>query len=341
MLLKDINNLLHLVHIYAEGCKHNKKQFCENQRNQRETNTYSMTYSNYIIPLSLVATILFSCDKSNGKADGYGNFEATEITVSAENNGKLMQFDVNEGDQLTKDQFIGYIDTIPLALKREQLFISKDIISSKSKGVLSQINVLNAKLKTAQTNKTRSENLIKDNAGTQKQLDDVQGEIEVIKNQIRSVEIQNAPVVNELKSIDIQLKQIDDQIDKSKIVNPINGTVLTKYSEPGEITSFGRPLYKIANLGSMQLRVYISETQLANINIGQEVTIKIDDADTMKAYKGIISWIASEAEFTPKIIQTKEERVALVYAVKVDVTNDGSLKIGMPAELWFYNSNTN
>jgi len=193
---------------------------------------------------------------------------------------------------------------------------------------------LNAKLKTANTNKTRVQNLIKDNAGTQKQLDDVSGEMDVIRSQIRSIEIQNAPVVNELKSIDVQLKQIDDQIQKSKIVNPLKGTVLTKYAEPNEITTFGKPLYKIADLSTMQLRVYISETQLANIKIGQEVTVKIDDTDTMKSYKGTISWIASEAEFTPKIIQTKEERVALVYAAKVDVKNDGSLKIGMPAELW-------
>lgn len=298
-----------------------------------------MKYYNYIIGLSIAATTLFSCSDSNGKADGYGNFEATEITVSAENTGKLMQLEVSEGDQIIKDKFIGYIDTIPLALKREQLEVSKAVIGSKSKGVLSQINVLNAQLKTANTNKERTENLIKDNAGTQKQLDDIQGEINVIKNQIRSVEIQNAPVVNELKSIDVQLKQIDDQIQKSKIINPINGTVLTKYAEPNEITVFGKPLYKIADLSIMQLRVYISETQLANIKIGQEVTVKIDDADTMKSYKGKISWIASEAEFTPKIIQTKEERVALVYAVKVDVVNDGSLKIGMPAEMWVTNNN--
>ncbi|TJY35789.1 HlyD family secretion protein [Pontimicrobium aquaticum] len=289
---------------------------------------------NYILGISAIAISLFSCSDSNGKADGYGNFEATEITISAENNGKLMQFDVNEGDVIEKDLFIGYIDTIPLTLKREQLQVSKAVISSKSKGVLSQISVLNAKLKTVNTNKTRVENLIKDNAGTQKQLDDIEGEIDVIKNQIRSVEIQNAPVVNELKSIDVQLKQIDDQIQKNKIINPTNGTVLTKYAEPNEITAFGKPLYKIANLNTMQLRVYVSETQLANIKIGQEVTVKIDDADTMKSYKGTISWVASEAEFTPKIIQTKEERVALVYAVKIDVVNDGSLKIGMPAELW-------
>ena len=289
---------------------------------------------NTILGLIVIISSFTSCENGNEKADGYGNFEATEITISAENNGKLMQFDVNEGDVLKKETFLGYIDTIQLALKREQLLVSKSVISSKSKGVLSQISVLNAKLKTANTNKIRAENLIKDNAGTQKQLDDVTGEIDVIKNQIRSVEIQNAPVVNELKSIDVQLKQIDDQIQKSKIINPVNGTVLTKYAESNEITAFGKPLYKIADLSTMQLRVYVSETQLANIKIGQEVTIKIDDAEAMKSYKGSISWIASEAEFTPKIIQTKEERVALVYAVKVDVKNDGSLKIGMPAEMW-------
>ncbi len=289
---------------------------------------------NYILGLSLVATTLLSCGNGDDKADGYGNFEATEITISAENNGKLMQFDINEGDVIEKDQFIGYIDTIPLTLKHEQLLVSKAVISSKSKGVLSQISVLNAQLKTANTNRTRIENLIKDNAGTQKQLDDINGEIDVIKNQIRSVEIQNAPVVNELKSIDVQLKQIDDQIQKSKIINPISGTVLTKYAEPNEITVFGKPLYKIANLNTMQLRVYVSETQLANIKIGDEVNVKIDDGNAMKSYQGIISWIASEAEFTPKIIQTKEERVALVYAVKIDVANDGSIKIGMPAEMW-------
>ncbi|WP_034057089.1 HlyD family secretion protein [Lacinutrix jangbogonensis] len=292
---------------------------------------------NYILGLSIMTTSLFSCENDNGKADGYGNFEATEITISAETNGKLMPFTINEGDVLEEEQFIGYIDTIQLALKREQLEVSKTVISSKSKGVLSQISVLNSKFKTAKINKTRVENLIRDNAGTQKQLDDVSGEMDVIKSQIRSVEIQNAPVVNELKSIDIQIKQIDDQIQKSKITNPINGTVLTKYTEPNEITAFGKPLYKIADLSTMQLRVYISETQLANIKIGQEVSVKIDDADTMKSYNGMVSWIASEAEFTPKIIQTKEERVALVYAVKIDVKNDGSLKIGMPAELWLTN----
>jgi len=293
----------------------------------------------YILGIVILVQSLWSCSGDNGKADGYGNFEATEITISAENNGKLMQFNVKEGDLLEKGALIGYIDTIPLALKREQLLSSKAVVSSQSKSVLSQISVLNAKLKTANTNKVRAENLIADNAGTQKQLDDINGEIDVIKQQIVSVEIQNAPVINELKSIDVQLRQIDDQILKSKIINPVNGTVLTKYAEANEITSFGRPLYKIADLSTMKLRAYLSETQLAGLIIGQEVTIKIDDADTMQSLKGTISWIASEAEFTPKIIQTKEERVALVYAIKVDVSNDGSLKIGMPAELWMTTDN--
>ena len=262
------------------------------------------TYST-IFGLLALNISLNSCGARNEKADGYGNSEATEITISAENNGKLMQFDVNEGDLLEKNQFVGFIDTIPLALKREQLQVSKDVIVSKSKGVLSQINVLNARLKTANTNKERTQNLIKDNAGTQKQLDDIQGEINVINNQIRSVEIQNSPVVNELKSIDVQLKQIDDQIEKSKIINPIHGTVLTKYAEPDEITAFGKPLYKIADLNNMQLRVYISETQLTNIKIGQEVTVQVDQGDDMK----------------------------------IEVRNDGGLKIGMPAEMWIaYNS---
>jgi len=287
-----------------------------------------------LLGIFLVGTTLISCIKNKGKADGYGNFEATEITISAETNGKLMQFTVNEGNQLSKDTFVGFIDTIPLSLKNDQLLASKEVISSKSNGVLSEINVLNAKLKTANISKDRIDNLIKDNAGTQKQLDDVNGEIDVIKQQIRSVETKNAPIINELKSVDVQLQQVQDQIKKSKIINPINGTVLVKFTEPNEITSFGKPLYKIADLSTLQLRVYISETQLSQLQIGQTVTVKIDVNDGMKNYEGIITWIASEAEFTPKIIQTKEERVALVYAVKIDVANDGSLKIGMPAEMW-------
>ena len=292
-----------------------------------------MKIINKIAGTAFLTIALISCNNNN-KADGYGNFEAVEITVSAENNGKLNQFSVEEGQTIANGKIVGVIDTIPLALKKEQLMVSKNIISSKSSGVLSQISVLNAQLKTAKISQTRIQNLIKENAGTQQQLDAINGQIDVINQQIRSVEIQNAPVVNELKSIDVQISQLEDQLQKSLITNPIDGTVLVKYAEPNEITSFGKPLYKIADVSTMQLKIYISEKQLASIKIGQKVTVKIDTNSDLKNYEGTISWISSEAEFTPKIIQTKEERVNLVYAVKIDVQNDGSLKIGMPAEMW-------
>lgn len=294
---------------------------------------FLMKINKNIFGLLLIGSLFVACN-NNEKADGYGNFEATEITISAENNGKLIQFNIEEGQVLKKGHYVGFIDTIPLNLKRDQLLASKAIVYSKSGSVLSQKNVLNAQLKTAIVNKNRIENLIRENAGTQKQLDDINGEINVIQKQIKSVDSQNSPVINEIESIDVQLKQVEDLLQKSNIVNPVNGTVLTKYTEINELTSFGRPLYKIADLSTMELRVYVSETQLSNIKIGQEVTVKIDAPDGMKNYTGTVSWIASEAEFTPKIIQTKEERVNLVYAVKVNVINDGSLKIGMPAEMW-------
>ncbi|MDO9261225.1 MAG: HlyD family efflux transporter periplasmic adaptor subunit [Flavobacteriaceae bacterium] len=285
--------------------------------------------------LLIILSSLISCKNRNGKADAYGNFEATEITISAESNGKINQFLIEEGQLLKANEYVGYIDTLTLVYKKEQLMANKKAISSKLQGVESQINVLKTQLKTATINQKRIENLVKENAGTQKQLDDINGEIAVLHHQIKSIETQNNPIINDVKGLDAQLKQLEDQIQKSKIINPINGTVLVKYAEPNEIITFGKPLYKIADLSFMQLRVYISGNQLNSIKIGQIVTVKIDAGDAMKNYSGTISWISSEAEFTPKIIQTKEERVNLVYAVKIAVKNDRSLKIGMPAEMWF------
>ncbi|MGV6828765.1 MAG: HlyD family secretion protein [Flavobacteriales bacterium] len=287
-----------------------------------------------VILIALLFLTLISCKKGDEKADGYGNFEATETTISSETNGKLLQFTVEKGQKLKKGQVVGLVDTLQLYLKKQQLRASKNTIGSKSRGVLSQINVLQAQLATAKTNKTRIENLIKANAGTQKQLDDVNGQIDVIQQQIRSVETQNAPIVNEIKNVDVQIKQIEDQIQKGILTNPISGTVLSTYAEPNEVVAFGKPLYKIADLSTMELRVYVSEPQLPSLKIGQQVTVKIDSGDSMKSFPGTITWISSEAEFTPKIIQTKEERVNLVYAVKITLNNDGSLKIGMPAEMW-------
>ncbi|SDL35906.1 HlyD family secretion protein [Kriegella aquimaris] len=287
-----------------------------------------------IIISAVLSAILLACSDNGDKADGYGNFEATETTISAEANGKLLTFSAEEGEVLEQGTIVGVIDTIQLSLKRNQLLASKNTIFSKSRNVLSQREVLKEQLRVATNDQQRIENLVKANAATTKQLDDINGQIDILKQQMRSVETQNAPIVNEVKSIEIQIQQIVDQIQKSIIENPVKGTVLVKYVEPNEITAFGKPLYKIANLDQMELRVYISETELANLKVGQEVTVKIDSGDTMKSYTGQISWISDTAEFTPKIIQTKEERVNLVYAVKVKVKNDGSLKIGMPAEMW-------
>ena len=285
-----------------------------------------------VIILAIIG--LISCTKNNDKADGYGNFEATEVTISSEASGKIEFLKVEEGEILEPQTQVGLIDTLQLYLSKQQLTASKNTVSSKSANVLSQKNVLVEQLKTAQLEKARIQNMFTENAATQRQVDEIDGKVKVIEEQIKSVGTQNAPIINDLKSIDVQIEKITDQIQKSKITNPIKGTVLTKYAEPGEITAFGKPLYKIANISEMTLRVFVSETQLPQLKIGQDVSVKIDGLKDMKSFKGTISWIASQAEFTPKIIQTKEERVNLVYAVKVKVKNDGSLKIGMPAEMW-------
>jgi len=287
----------------------------------------------HILITALLLGTLLSC--SNGeKADGYGNFEATEITISSEANGKLEFLNLEEGQILEKGTSVGLVDTVQLYLNKQQLLASKETVASKSGGVWSQVSVLNQQLQTAKTEQQRIQNMFNENASTQRQLDQANNHVDVLKKQIQNVETQNSPIVNEVKSIDAKVAQIEEQIENSKIINPINGTVLTKYAEPGEIVSFGKPLYKIADLEEMTLRVYVSETQLPSIKIGQEVTVKIDSGEAIKGYRGTISWISASAEFTPKIIQTKEERVNLVYAVKVIVKNDGSLKIGMPAEMW-------
>lgn len=285
------------------------------------------------ILIFLITISFISCNKDKNEADAFGNFEATEITISAEANGKIEFLNLEEGDVLQENAIVGQIDTVQLYLNKQQLLASKNTIYSKSTNVLSQRNVLNEQLKTTLIEQKRIQNMFAESAATKRQVDEVNGKVSVLKQQMQSVETQNAPIINEVKSIDVQIEKINDQLKKSKIINPVSGTVLAKYTEPNEITAFGKPLYKIANLNEMTLRVYFSETQLASIKVGQEVNVSIDDKDGTKPYKGKISWISSSAEFTPKIIQTKEERVNLVYAVKVMVKNDGSLKIGMPAEV--------
>ena len=285
-----------------------------------------------ILFTSLLVAVL-SCKDKNNEADAYGNLEATEITVSAEANGKIEFLEIEEGNKITKNQIVGVIDTTQLHLNKLQLLASIETIYSKSTNVLSQRKVLSEQLKTTKMEQNRILSMYKESAATKRQVDEIEGKVSVIQEQMNSVGTQNAPILNEVKSLEVQIKKIEEQIKKSKIENPVEGTVLTKYAEPNEITSYGKPLYKIADLSEMTLRVYFSETQLASIKVGQEVAVNIDDKDGTKPYKGTISWISAAAEFTPKVIQTKEERVNLVYAVKVLVKNDGALKIGMPAEV--------
>jgi len=280
---------------------------------------------------SILLIGILSCTNEE-KADGYGNFEATEITVSAESAGKLLFLAVEEGQVVEEGTMVGLVDTLSLFLTKQQLLASKQTVYSKSGSVSSQTNVLKEQLKNAVLEFDRVSKMIADGAATQQQLDRGSNQVEVLKKQIKSVQIQQFPIEKEALSFDARVAQIDHQIAQSTLKNPINGTVLGKFAEAGEVVGFGKPLYKIADLEDMLLRVYISETQLPNITIGQDVIVKIDANDGMKEYNGTVSWVSSTAEFTPKIIQTKEERVNLVYAVKINVKNDGSLKIGEPAE---------
>ena len=288
----------------------------------------------------IVLSILGSCSNKNDGVDAYGNFEAIEVMVSSEANGKIMALQLNEGDLLDQNTIIGYIDTIQLHLKKEQLHAAIQALQSKTQNVKVQIEVLQKQKANLLRERQRVEALLLDSAATVKQFDDINGEIEVVNQRIAATRSQlntaNNGILSEIKPLKIQILQIKDQIDKSILRNPIRGTVLTKYAEESEITSFGKPLYKIANLERITLRAYISGDQLSQITLGQNVTVKIDaPGDEYKSFDGSITWISSRAEFTPKVIQTREERVNMVYALKIEVSNDGSMKIGMPGEVLF------
>jgi len=283
-----------------------------------------------------IASILSACTGNKEKSDAYGTFEATEITISAENSGKIISFSVNEGDSLNIGDTVGVIDTTQLVLKREALIAQKKGSSSKAEYIASQIEVLKEQKKNSEVEKERLEKLVKDGAATSQQLDLINGQLSVYEKQILSIETTNAPVLDEQEAYAKQIEQIQDLINKSIIVNPEKGTVLNKYAEAGEMVVQGKSLYKIADLSNMILRVYVSGAELPKIKIGQKVEVLVDkDEDENTKLEGAVTWISSNAEFTPKIIQTKEERVKLVYAVKVRVPNNGLLKIGMPGEVNF------
>jgi len=289
----------------------------------------------YLIVL-IGALLLTSCTGNHETSDAYGNFEATEVTVSALGQGQIIQFDLDEGSVLEKDQLIGLIDTIDLHLQLEQLIKTRAAVATKVPSINAQIDVQKQLKANLMVDKARADNLYKDGAATKKQLDDINGSLDLIDVQIKSLEVQRASVYNEMETIDKQADQVKEGIRKCTITNPVAGTVLVKYAEFGEVANMGRPLYKIADLENIKLKVYVSGDQLPHIKLGQEVEVLIDeDVNNNRKLTGKVSWISQTAEFTPKTIQTKEERVNLVYAVKVLVKNDGSMKIGMPGEINF------
>lgn len=285
--------------------------------------------------LIFIACIYPSCSVNN-KSDAYGTFEATEITISSEVTGKITCFSIEEGQSLQNGDLVGKIDTVDYYLKLELLETQKKAVASKFENIKAQIDFQLQQKMNLESDKERLEKLRKDDAVPQKQLDDIISNIKLADKQIASTKTQNLNVQSEIRSIDKQMEQVKETLEKCKIINPVNGIVIGKYTHANEFTVTGKPMYKIACLDSMYLRVYVSGSQLPSLKPGLKVEVITDrNEKEINKTNGIITWISPNAEFTPKIIQTKEERVNLVYAVKVLVKNDGTIKIGMPGEVNF------
>jgi HlyD family secretion protein len=297
---------------------------------------------------------LISCGNDENNHDASGTFESEEVIVSAEQNGQILSFRVQEGDSLSKGLVVGFIDSTNLVLQKQQVIASIQSLSDKTADVQPQVTLLKdqyavqqSKLDHLINERDRYERLVRAEAATQKQLDDMnaqvdqlQKEMQVTLQQIKVQEsntgTQNRSIMSESDPLKKQVAQINQQLSKANIINPITGTVLAKYAEEGEVTATGKALYKIADLSSLNLRAYITGVQLPQVKLGQQVKVMVDDgADKYKTYDGTITWISGKAEFTPKTIQTKDERANLVYAIKIKVKNDGYLKIGMYGEVKF------
>lgn len=303
---------------------------------------------------ALILLLLSSCKNGNGKFDATGTFEADEVIVSSELSGKILNFSVEEGQTIPKDSIVAVVDAANISLQKEQVEANILALSEKTADVSPQVRLLENQLAVQQSllnnllhEQARIQNLLKQDAATGKQLDDITSQVDVAKKnmavtqqqisvQRSNVATQNRGILSEGKPLEKRVAQLDDQLKRATILNPVNGTVITKYAEQGEITAAGKALYKIADLSTMTLRAYITGTQISQVKLGQAVKVLVDDgADKYKELTGTVTWIADKAEFTPKTIQTKEERANLVYAIKVKVKNDGYLKIGMYGEIKF------
>lgn len=294
------------------------------------TNKYLLFTASFVI--------LTACGNGKSDYDASGTFEATEVIVSSEANGKIMQFNVEEGQLLEADKEVGCIDTLQLYLKKMQLLASGKAVANKSMDINKQIAATKEQISKAEYEKKRNENLLKENAATQKQIDDINSQIAVLKKQLEAqvsiLQRGNASVTEESSAYEIQVAQLDDQLRKCHITSPINGTVLAKYAEKGELATQGKPLFKVADVQKMFLRAYITADQLTQLKLGDKVKVFSDLGDNdRREYEGVITWISDKSEFTPKTIQTRDERANLVYAMKIAVKNDGYLKIGMYGEM--------
>ena len=290
--------------------------------------------SRNLLGLCSLLALFSACGNGAPKQDATGTFETTEVLVSAEASGRLLYFDIEEGMLLKAGEEVGVVDTVQLYLKKLQLEASIKSVEEQRPDILKQVAATKEQISAAQRERNRVANLLKVGAANQKQLDDAEDQLEVLRKQLVA---QNPTLSNshqsltwQSSSVGIQVAQVEDQLKKCHITSPITGTVLAKYAEAGELTAMGTPLFKVADTEQMYLRAYITSEQLSQVKLGQKVTVFSDyGTDEHKQYPGVVTWISDTSEFTPKTILTKNERANLVYAVKIAVHNDGLLKIGM------------
>ncbi len=296
----------------------------------------------FIIILPLLVCLL-SCSSQKPEADAYGNFETTPLLISAQGNGVLQSFLVTEGALLHKGDTLGYIDTAELHLKKRRLQAQIAAIHSSLPEAGTQLQVIQQQLRHARQEQERLKQLLTDSAATPKQKDDIDAQVRLLQKKYASLQsslsVQTRSILAKIKPLQLQIKQIDLQIERSLITSPITGTVLTKYAEPHELVAVGKPLFSIGDLSEMILRAYITEDQLASVQLGDTLLVRTDRPDgSYDTWKGVLQWISDQSEFTPKEIQTKEERANRVYAIKIRVKNDGRIKTGMPGEVLIENT---
>ena len=286
----------------------------------------------------IAAVVLAASCGTEAEFDAQGTFEATEVVVSSEATGRILNFEVEEGMVVEANQMVGAIDSVQLHLQRKQLVAQQSALLGSRPDVKKQVASLREQIAKQNEELRRVENMLKDGAATKKQKDDIEAQIKILERQLdatlSTLDKNTSTINNNSAALEAQIVALDDRISKCRIISPIGGTVLVKYAEAGELASVGKPLMKIADLDNIYLRAYFTSDQLANIKLGDEVKVVADfGGEERYDYTGRVAWISSESEFTPKTIQTKDSRANLVYAVKIAVENDGRLKIGLAGEV--------